>query len=161
MKEHARTLTDALIVTYLLITGWAFFITMTHVFPTGPLQPVVIFSYGMMAPYQGASAVNTELVVRAMTPAGATVLTSIDRYFPGLHGERNSRQLLEQFADRSPENLEPYYRRFLEQFLALEAAQGRVYASASLFSEVWQRDSAGYDAGRVKGVKRTLLTQYP
>ncbi|MEQ1849451.1 MAG: hypothetical protein ABL890_02580 [Candidatus Peribacteraceae bacterium] len=161
MKDRFRTLTDTLIVTYLLITGWAFFVTMTHIFPIGPLRPIVIFSYGMMAPYQGSSAVNTELVVRATTPEGTTVLASIDHYFPGLHGERNSRQLLEQFADRSPEKLEPYFDRFLEQFLALEAGQGRLYSSATLFSEVWLRDPAGYDRGREKGVKRTFLSQYP
>jgi hypothetical protein len=161
MLSLRRALFDSLLVTYLLLTAWAFFVTMTHIFPTGPLRPFVIFSYGMMAPYQGASDINTELVLVTMTEEGITERHSIDRYFPGLHGERNSRQLLEQFADRSLESLQPHYIIFLEQFLELARNDGRNYKSVRLYSESWKHDERGYEDGRDRGVERAFLTSYP
>lgn len=159
--DTRRTFLDSLIVTYVAITLWAFFVTMTHIFPTGALRPVVVFSYGMMAPYQGSGPNNKEIVVLATSPTGTTELRSLNDYFPGLHGEKNSRQLMEQMLDQSPESLRPYYQQFAAQFLGLEKARGKEFVSVELWLEQWPRDARGYTAGRDRGVERTFLYRTP
>lgn len=161
MDIRVRTFFDTLIVTYISITAWGLYVTATHDFPKGPLRPFVIYSYGMMAPYQGASGTNAVVTVVGVTPMGTTELRSLDQYFPGLRGEKNSRQLMEQMLDQSPEKLRPYYEHFAKRFLVLERENGKDYVSIILWKEQWPRDDRGYLAGRDKGVKRTFLLRYP
>jgi len=160
MQQH-RFFTDALLLSYLVVTAAAFTVTMTDWMPSGFLQAPIRYSYGMMAPYQGASQYNRELQLVGYDDKGTATPIPLDSYFPGLRGEKNSRQLLDQFIDLSIENTGPVYRSFLEQIRDHEHAQGRTYASFQLWKERWPTDARGYRAGRERGVERIFLLRFP
>lgn len=156
----SRTFFDTLIVTYLLMTAAAFYLTMTHRFPENFLRLPLHYVYGMMAPYQGASPLNRELVLVGYDERGVATVIDMDRYFPGLKGERNARQMLDQIADRSTETLRTYYLLYLQDIDAHLQDEGRAFLSYALWRETWAQSPEGYGVGRTTAT-RDLLVRYP
>lgn len=115
------------------------------------------FSYGMLAPYQGDSGTNAEPVVIAYDDSGATTMLAIDKYFPGIRGERNSRMRLEK-ASQDPRLFARQYEPILTHILAHEREDGHPYVFLQLFLEVWPRSPLGYEALRIKP-QRYFITQ--
>lgn len=155
-----RTFLDALILSYCGLLAAAFFVAMTHRFPT-VLRGPILFAYGMIAPYQGASNNNTELVLVGYQDSGVATIIDLDGYFPGLHGERNARQNFDMLAETSIEKLAPFYGNYVSQIFDHEKAKGNMFTHLELIREQWPKSVEGYREGRADSVQRTFLLRYP
>ncbi len=160
MPQHSsyrpsRILLDALLIGWVIVTLGGAYRTFTHKEPQ-ILAGLTFFSYGMLAPYQKDSDVNTEPVVIAWDASGASRLLRIEKYFPGVRGERNSRMRLEKMK-QDFESMKRQYEPILTQILLHEHAAGREYVRLDLFWEVWPRSPLGYEALRMQS-KRYFVT---
>ncbi len=113
----------------------------------------------MLAPYQKDSDINTEPVVIAWDASGASTLLRIEKYFPGVRGERNSRMRLEKMKQDLP-SMQSQYKPILTQILQHERAAGHEYVRLDLVWETWPRSPLGYDALRMQS-ERYFITQIP
>ncbi len=149
-------LLDAILIGWLIVTIGGVYRTFTHETPP-ILAGLTFFSYGMLAPYQKDGDTNIEPVVIAWDASGASRLLRIEKYFPGAHGERNSRMRLEKM-NQDLESMKHQYEPILTQVLLHERAAGHVYVGLDLFWEVWPRSPLGYDALRMQS-QRYFITQ--
>ena len=154
----SRIVYDELIVLYFLVTIGGLFTTFTHK-PFFILSDLTHFSYGMLAPYQGDSDQSHELAVVGWDSKGTSTLVPVDQYFPGDHGERNSRQFFETpYAFEKSFELPQTYVPFLTQILDHERAKGHPYERLDLWHDQWTRTPEGYDALRMHAI-HTYVTQ--
>src|SRR3989344_8507561 len=83
-----RVLTHTLIITYLFLTAYAFFFTMVRqkisIVPEGVLH----FFYGMMAPYQGYTTYNFDLLAEGKRDDGTWERIDLDPYYPMIRGHQ-------------------------------------------------------------------------
>ncbi len=144
-----RTLLDAIIFVYLLITIGGLITTVTHESPVPRLAAFTEFSYGMLAPYQGDDDQNREPVVVGTDASGTTTLVPVDLYFAGRHGERNARQRLQIFLFENERMREQALIPFLIQILEHEHRKGNPYVRLDWYEDQWTRSPQRYDANRM------------
>ncbi len=151
-----KTFLDALLLAWVLITIGGIYMTFFH--RTSVFLPsLVSISYGMLAPYQSDSSSNVEPILVAWEASGASKPLSMEKYFPGVRGERNSRMRLEKFH-QDPMYLARGYESFLAQILQHERMLGHEYVRLDLYWEEWPRSPLGYQALRMQS-ERFFITQ--
>lgn len=93
-----RIVGHIVLVAYLYITACAFLFTVIRipVFTTFPRR-VILYSYGMTAPYQSASAPHGAMYAECLQ--GTTWLPiDLAPYYPQMFGERNAREYFAAYA---------------------------------------------------------------
>jgi hypothetical protein len=157
-----RGLRHAGILFYLLVTFAAFLFTMTRVrVPVLP-WPLVAFSYGMMAPYQGYHPWNGDLRAEGLAASGGWERVDLSPYFPFGRGEANIRTFFLTFRARGESELRDQERKFARQVWVRESESGRTYRHLRMWREQWPASPLGFDALRREPFVTTeLLSQVP
>ncbi len=157
-----RAVRQTVVLAYLCVTALAFLYTMVRVRPPAMLWPVVRFSYGRMAPYQGDTETNEDLVLEGQLPDGRWEVIALEPYFPFGFGEANVRVYLRSFKARGHDVLRAKYAELGLQILAREHEQGRTYTTLRLLWQEWPRSPAGFDfLRRVPFVETSVIAQVP
>lgn len=150
------------ILAYLCVTAFAFLYTMIRVRPPAMLWPMVRFSYGMMAPYQGDTETNEDLVLEGQLPDGRWEIIALESYFPFGFGEANVRTYLRSFKARGRDILRAKYAELGWQILMRERDHGRMYTTVRLLWQEWPRSPAGFGfLRRAPFVETFVITQVP
>ncbi|MBI1813004.1 hypothetical protein HY285_02045 [Candidatus Peregrinibacteria bacterium] len=153
-----RFLQNAIVVAFLAITGSAFLFTMTRVALPVP-RPLLLFSYGMMAPYQGDDEWNNALIAEGRLPDGTWQSIDLDRSFPVGRGERTIRERLQGVRFFAKEKVQQAYSAFAVQLLTHERERGATYTAVRLWNDDWPRSPGGYEQLHLPAfTTRTFLT---
>ena len=158
MSPHERIFINLVLCLYFVITAGGMYQTATHnrswAFPL-----LSEFSYGMLAPFQGDSDINAEVVLIAEEAGGATRILPVGRFFQGELGERTARSLLEQLKGRGELSaLQEIYDPMLSQMLQHERERGHPYVSLSLYKEEWPKSAEGYEALRTRSIRTFIAS---
>lgn len=136
----------SIIALYLFVTGAAFLYTMTRIWtPIIPRQ-ILLFSYGMMAPYQRDSEWNYDVVAEGQLADGSWEQIDLKAYYPYEPGEGVIRRQLTTYQKLLSKELRQ--RRFTDLAIMLldrERAKGKPYVGVRLWSHKWGRSPAGYE----------------
>ncbi|OGJ60701.1 hypothetical protein A3C37_00710 [Candidatus Peribacteria bacterium RIFCSPHIGHO2_02_FULL_53_20] len=149
-----RTLVSFGIGLYLFVTANALVYTVFRksLLPT----PVLRYFYGMMAPYQGYSTYNFELVAGGKTEEGAWEMIDLLPYFPGSTGERTFREFLLSRRAQGEEETRKGYEQLAGQLRRTEAEHGRSYTEIRLSFDTWPMARDGYEALRLPAFTRRV-----
>lgn len=140
-----RRLLHTIVFLYLTITLLAFFFTMTR-WPAflGKID-AVYWSYGMMAPYQGDTSWNADLVAEGQLPDGSWEEISFDPYMPYGFPEQNVRKFLRVYKRMRTGMQKQKFTELALQLLDKERERGKQYAAVRFFFDRWDRSPAGYE----------------
>lgn len=141
-----KIIVQAGIVTYLVLTLCALLFTLFRFTPL-PIS-VVGYFYGMMAPYQGFSPYNADLIAEGKTADGGWEQIDLEYYFPVSTGERTYRLYMQTARNRGPEVAAAAYEELRRLIQEKEATRGNVYDEILLTFEVWPASAEGFDALR-------------
>lgn len=175
-----KFLQHAFVLIYLTITLSAFLFTMTkkEVFPFIPWR-VTRYAYGMMAPYQGYSEYNVDLLAEGKRNEPGLVLRlrpasqgsaqddmgsnetweviDLDPYYPMMHrGSAIMYKRLRSFLVDGEDIHKQKYDELASLILKQERARGRAYEAVRLTWEEWPRSPEGFDAMR----REENITEY-
>ena len=158
-----RLITHIIIVLYLTVTAAAIVFTMTRLRVPFIPQPLLYWSYGMMAPYQRRDTENQMLALEGMDEQGEWHTIALEPYFPFLRGERAVRGGLVLIrAEKNSALLEARYRALAQRILELEHERGAHHSAVRLWWERWPLSRQGYATLRQDPyIERTLITQFP
>ena len=138
---------QTILLFYLTVTGAALLYTLFHIHTPVPWA-LVRFSYTMMAPYQGDTEINEDLVAFGEYADRSTKIIDLDRYIPGGKGERNVRKYLRSFRRTEDDLQVQKYTDFAEQLFARERKKDPNLTSVTLNWHAWPRSPQGFDALR-------------
>ena len=161
-----RCVQHTIIITYLMITFLAFVLTMTHTYVpvvSTVLRPVIAYSYGMMAPYQGYERLNEALMAEGLGADGTWRSISLDPYFPVLRGERKIREYYLIYGDgKNPDIVTEHATRVAKTLLQLEHERGSEFTAVRLSWDQWQPSPLGFEAlHHEPSLFTRLLATYP
>ncbi len=146
---------------YLLITGAALLYTVLRI-PVLLHVPLVTFSYGIMAPYQGFERMNADLRAEGREKDGTWGPIDISRYYPLEAGEVAARKHLFPFRARGDAAMREAYTELAIQLREHEREQGRIWNNIHLFWDEWPISSEGYSFLRkAPHVHSVLLVEIP
>ncbi|TSC60805.1 MAG: hypothetical protein Greene041662_37 [Candidatus Peregrinibacteria bacterium Greene0416_62] len=118
--------------------------------------PIIRYFYGMMAPYQGYSTHNAELVAEGQKTDGAWEVIDLLPYFPGSIGERTFREFLLSHRAQGKEATRQGYEHLIEQIRIQEAHRGRTYSDIRLAFDTWPMAPDGYETLRLPAFTRRI-----
>ncbi len=133
-----------LVVAYLFLTAAAFVFTLFHV--TFVPYAWIHWSYGMMAPYQGDTDVNADLMAEGEASPGHWQAINLDSYMPYGFGERNARKFLRVYEPLGEQTEREKYTELTLEILDRERAGGRAYHALRLTIDTWPRSPDGFEA---------------
>lgn len=152
-------LLQTILLCYLTITGSALLYTLFHIRTPVPWT-LTRFSYTMMAPYQGDTEINEDLVAFGEYADGSTAIIDLDRYIPGGKGERNVRKYLRSFRRTEDDLQVRKYTEFAQLLLERERKKDPHIRAITLNWHVWPRSPHGFDALRQPPhLKATFITR--
>ncbi len=105
------------------------------------------FFFGMMAPYQGYSLQNVEMVAEGKRANGTWERIDVQSYFPGSRGERNFRSFLLDFRT-SDEAAKIAYKKFAGLVRTHESIHGKLYDEVRITFDAWPVSPEGWYAMR-------------
>ena len=161
MVRARAILLNSILLAYLAITLAGFLFTMFRV--RLPLPWILIrWSYNMMAPYQGDTDFNEELVAEGLAANDVWARIDLSPYLPFGDGERNVRMYLRSFRKSEDELALGAYQELAKQLFAREKDQGKAWMAVRLTWEEWPRSPEGFDALRKEPhLVRTFIVTYP
>ena len=140
-----RVLQHSVIVLYCVVTFSAFVYTFTRIeLPIVP-RPLMRFSYGMMAPFQGYLTENWELVAHGKKSDDQWERIDLHTYIPFARGEFNMRGALLRFMIQGEEIHRQQYINFATQLLERE----QNYKAIKLAIERWPVSTVSYEELRI------------
>lgn len=146
---HPRKIAGNLfLAVYLWVTLCAFLFTVIRIpqFVTFP-RPLIIYSYGMTAPYQSARASHGQLNVECRNTAGDWSVVDLDPFYPQMFGEANARQYFAVFAySRREEDSMGRRQKYAETLMRLLHNKNVDCVAMRLFWESWPVMTGPYDA---------------
>jgi hypothetical protein len=147
---------------YVTLAAFLFAFTINTVRLPGIPYRVLLWAYGMMAPYQGDDEWNGALRVEARGPDSAWQTIDIARYMPYGFGERNAREFFRVFEVGGEDAQKEKVTEFARQLLEREQARGMPYRAIRISFEKWPRSPGGFEQLRLEPfIQRTFLTQVP
>lgn len=157
-----KILAHLLILTYCVITFFAALFSFTKIQITPIPWPVLRYSYGMMAPFQGYSTTNMDLLAEGQQNDGAWVTIDLDPYYPMIRGNQVMYRRLRSFKFEGEEKHKAKYTELAELLQKHEKNRGNEYESIRLTWQEWPASVEGWDAER-KAEKTTdyFITQIP
>lgn len=118
--------------------------------------PVIRYFYGMMAPYQGYSTQNIELVAEGKRADDSWETIDLLPYFPGSTGERTFREFLLSHRAQGKEVTRQGYARLAEEIRIQETHRGRPYTEIRLAFDTWPMAVDGYEMLRLPAFTRRI-----
>lgn len=139
---------QGILIGYIIILLSGFLYTLFRIHT--PLVPWVFtrWSYMLMAPYQGYSTENEDIIAQGQLPDGTWETIDLSRYFPYIVGETNVRLHMRSFRYLDDPNL--FREKFAvtaKKLLALEAKENP-YIMLRLSAVRWPASVAGYTFNR-------------
>ncbi len=157
-----RPIAHAVILAYLILTFSALCLTLIRLWMPLIPRPVLLYSYGMMAPYQGDDWWNVDIEAEGQLPSGAWQRIDLAPYFPEEPGVADVVKQLRTFAALGMEPLKAKYHDLALQLLAHEREHGHAYAAIRLFFVRWPRSPGGREFLRQPiFTQREFVTQVP
>ena len=134
MRRAIPILQHLFLLYFLFMTLYALIFTMTRVqyFPFIPWT-VLRFHYGMMAPYQGISATNADLLAEGLRE-GSWHRIDLDPYYSMVRGSQVMYRRMRSFSFLEPEVYQQKYSELAKKFLRLEAERGEEYESIEFYA---------------------------
>lgn len=161
-----RIIQHAIVLTYLALTAYAFFFTMTKIqLPFVP-WPVLRYVYGMMGPYQGYNTFNSDLLAEGLVRGGegqGWERIDLDPYYPMHRGTAIMYRRLRSFHAEGEEVHKQKYTELAQLLLEREnRKRGKNYASVRLTWQEWPTSSEGFEAMRREPhITHYFITQVP
>lgn len=152
---------NTFLVCYLCITLCAFVATVFRiVLPIVP-RSALMFSYGMMAPYQDPGTKHEELLAEGLQDDGTWKRIDLAPYYPVLFGERNLREYRSMFARTDDEAYRTWSRTmFADTLQRLEMEKGTSYSALRLSWLLWPAVPGDFHMMDKEGVtEKTLLLE--
>lgn len=119
----------------------------------------MLFSYAMMAPYQGYERLNAGLSAEGQITEGEWQPINLDPYFPVIRGESHMRQFFMIYEGSGTTLEQQMATRTAEKLLQLERDRGHSYTAIRLWWNQWEPSPAGYDHQPDKQLyRRPLIT---
>lgn len=138
------------IIGFLVVTCAAFLLTVFRIWLPLP-RTLLLFSYGMMAPYQGYERMNADLRAEGQDQEGVWQPIDLSPYFPVIRGEEHIRKYYMIFGYKHP--------AFAKKLLMVERQKGNDITAVRLYWDQWQPSPLGYEALRnSSGSYKDLLT---
>lgn len=158
MRFH-RIAGNVFLVIYLWITLCAVLLTLFRVRILFP-QDVVMYSYGMMAPYQRYEREHGELAAGGLRADGTWQSIDLKPYYPVMEGERLARQAVTAFYNYgTAEDRQAIRDAYARRLLILKREQGRSLTGVRLYWVQWPAADGPYDALKESNSERTLLSE--
>lgn len=162
-----RILGHIVVMCYLSVVASALLFTLQRI--TLPIpRTLLLFSYATMAPYQGYTRENDELIAEGRLEGGSIIPINLKPYYPLGHGWESVRMRLRSFRvsdDDDPggrEALRVKYRELAFLLLERERIRGRSFQSVRLLWEEWPLSPRGYTSLRFPPFTEvTEITQVP
>lgn len=124
--------------------------------------PVLRYFYGMMAPYQGYSVVNADLLAEGKRADGTWEKINLDPYYPMIRGNQIMYRRLRSFLAQGEEKHKQKYTELATLLLERERRQGETYLAVRLAWQEWPASPLGWDALRHGSqIKNYPLTEVP
>ncbi|MBI5155993.1 hypothetical protein HZA45_01825 [Candidatus Peregrinibacteria bacterium] len=142
-----RFLQHIIVLCYLLIAGASLLFTVLR-FPILLRIPLMTFSYGMMAPYQGFNRSNVDLRAEGQDERGVWQRIDLAPYYPVEVGEAIARRHLFAFRAQGDDAARAAYADLARQLLIHESVQGYHWRRVRLFWDSWPVSAYGYEAMR-------------
>jgi hypothetical protein len=142
-----RIIGHAFLIVYLYITACALLYTVIRasIFTTFP-QRIILYSYGMTAPYQSASAPHGQLVAECLQEESWTVI-DLAPFYPQMFGERNAREYFAVYAYSGKEEDRVIQReRYAGILQRLLVGQGTTCSKIRLSWDKWPAMTGPFDA---------------
>jgi hypothetical protein len=152
-----RLITNIFLIPYLLLTAYAFFFTMVRIELPAIPHRVLFFFYGMMAPYQGYTTYNFDLLAEGKKVDGVWERIDLDPYYPMILGHRVMFRRLRSFHAAGEALSKQKYTELAMLLQKHEAEKGRTYESIRLMWQTWPMSTDGWDALR----REPFVTNYP
>lgn len=145
------------LIIYIWVTFWAFILTVLDIRFIHP-RNLVVYAYGMMAPYQSYNVEHGELRAEGLTAAGEWERVDLDPYYPVLFGEQNAREFFSVFG-RSKKDMDNPVRReaYADVLRQREMEQGRTYTHIKLWWETWPGMTGDYHANKFEAATNKFL----
>lgn len=158
-----RVLKHIGLMAYVWVTIAAFIYTMVRV--RVPLIPrtVLIFSYGMMAPYQGYEEVNEDMYAEGLLQTGEWEPIDLDRFYPFVLGERVFRREIGRSTYPTNDAEQVLRdRTFATHLQAVLTSLGQPYSAVRIFHDMWPVSPQSFTALRTSPfLSRTFVLQVP
>ena len=131
----------SVLLSYLLLTGAALCFTLFRI----ELLPPNIFVpfYGMMAPFQGYTTENYELVARGRPQNGVWTEINLQQYVPAGRGEFSYRGFTLEWKEQQRSAIS-MFKIYAKKLHDAEARNGRAYDQIQLIRRRWPVSPAGY-----------------
>ena len=157
-----RLLTHIFLFAYLTLTAYAFFFTMVRLeLPFIPSRALHFF-YGLMAPYQGYTTENFDLLAEGRKEDGSWHRIDLDPYYPMILGNQVMYRRLRSFHGEGESVSKRKYTEFALLLRAHEKERGRFFERVRLTWQAWPMSPKRWDALRRDPlVKNYPLTEVP
>ncbi len=136
------------LIVYLWVTLCAFLFTVIRIsyFVTFP-RPLIIYSYGMTAPYQSARAPHGDLKAECEDAAGEWSMIDLEQFYPQMFGEANARRYFAVFSYvRTAEADQMRRARYADALKRILAERGVDCRRIRLTWESWPVMTGPFDA---------------
>ncbi len=144
------------IALYLFFTAYAFFFTMVRIeLPFIPNR-MLHFFYGMMAPYQGYTIENFDLLAEGKKGENWERI-NLDPYYPMILGNQVMFRRLRSFHAESEEVSRKKYAELATLLLKQEKEKGQAFERIRLTWQAWPMSIRAWDALR----RDPLIKNYP
>jgi hypothetical protein len=148
---------NVFLIAYLWITFCALLLTVLRMKVFYP-NPFMLFSYGMMAPYQSYGATHEEMLAEGQLSDGTWEVIDLAPYYPVLFGERNVREYFAMFNyGLNPQKRLELRERFARRLLELQKIQGKAYKGIRLSWQEWPNMTGEYRLNKIPVILDTAL----
>jgi len=156
--QPKKILAHTFILCYVAITFFAALFAFTKKQITPIPWPIIRYSYGMMAPYQGYSTTNVDLLAEGKEEDGTWKTIDLDPYYPMIRGTQVMYRRLRSFHAQGAKVHKEKYTELAELLLGKEGT----YESIRLTWQEWPVSPEGWDANRTNDlITDYFITQVP
>lgn len=157
----SKNILSGLIILYFIITTTAFCYAMAGQSPSPRFQPIIFYSYGMMAPYQGYETFHQGLSAEGLKDNGTWESIDLDPYFPFLHGEKTMRSYVNSYLLKDDFDLHhKSFKRMARHIQRLEKKDGRSFEHIRLYWDTWPMSPDGiYTRLKDERITHTLMAE--
>ncbi len=145
--RSVRIVGHIVLLVYLYITACAFLFTVIRipVLTTFP-RKIILYSYGMTAPYQSASAPHGQMIAECQNGDEWTII-DLAPFYPQMFGERNAREYFAAYAYSGKDEDRVVQRRHYANTLQrLLTERGTVCTQIRLSWDKWPVMTGPFDA---------------
>jgi hypothetical protein len=139
-----RIVGNLFIAFYLWITLCAFLLTILRIRLFYP-KDLVIYSYGMMAPYQSYTPINGDILAEGRTADGTWHVIDLSPYYPVIFGERNAREYFAMYTyTTDPAQRGSSREEFARTLGRLENEKGKNFTAIRISWQQWPAMTDNY-----------------